>query len=120
VPCRPGGDHLARYLRARQSGAIGRESLKEVIAELDVITPQVLIVPPGERAARMAGAQAADLVIRAQLDAGMSTERAEASAESVLGGRFDLPAGASGAFYDGYDEVAAIYAREARELEAGA
>jgi len=47
VPCGPSGDHLARYLRAEQRGAITRESLKEVIAGLDVIAPQVIIQPPG-------------------------------------------------------------------------
>ena len=51
APCGPSGDHLARYLRAGQSGALTRESLKEVIADLDVIAPRVLIQPPGERAA---------------------------------------------------------------------
>jgi hypothetical protein len=119
VPCSPPGDHLARYLRAEQSGAIARESLKEVIAGLDVIAPQVLIQPPRERAAHAAGAAAADQVVRAQLDAGMSPDRLEASAESVLGGRFDRPTPASEAFYRGYDDVAATYTREARELEAG-
>jgi hypothetical protein len=120
VPCGPSGDHLARYLRAEQSGAITRESLKEAIAGLDVIAPQVLIQPPGERAAHTAGAETADQVICAQLDAGMSTDRIEASAESVLGGRSDHPTPASEAFYRGYDEIAATYTREARELEAGA
>jgi hypothetical protein len=120
VPCRPSGDHLARYLRAEQSGAIARESLKEVIAGLDVIAPQVLIQPPGERAAHAAGAATADQVVRAQLDAGTSPDRLEASAESVLGGRCDRPTPASEAFYRGYDDVAATYTREARELEAGA
>jgi hypothetical protein len=120
MSCGLSGDHLARYLRAEQSGAIKRESLKDVIAGLDVIAPQVLIQPPGERAAYAAGAQTADQVIRAQMDAGMSSDRIEASAESVLGGRFDHPTPASEAFYRGYDEVAATYTREARELEAGA
>jgi hypothetical protein len=120
VPCSPSGDHLARYLRAEQSGAIASESLKEVIAGLDVIAPPVLIQPPGQRAAHAAGAETADQVVRAQLDAGMSPDRLEASAESVLGGRFDRPTPASEAFYRGYDEIAATYTREARELEAGA
>ena len=120
VACGPSGDHLARYLRAEQSGAITRESLKEAIAGLDVIAPQVLIQPPGERAAYATGAETADQVIRAQMDAGMSPGRIGASAESVLGGRFDHPTPASEAFYRGYDEVAATYSREARELEAGA
>ena len=50
----------------------------------------------------------------------MSPDRLEASAESVLGGRFGRPTPASEAFYRGYDDVAAPYTREARELEAGA
>ncbi|HEV8276611.1 MAG TPA: hypothetical protein VGQ26_13085, partial [Streptosporangiaceae bacterium] len=95
-------------------------SLKEFIAGLDVIAPQVLIQPPGERAAYITGAQTADQVIRAQKDAGMSPGRIEASTESVLGGRFDHPTPASEAFYRGYDDVATTYTREARELEAGA
>jgi hypothetical protein len=37
VPCGSSGDHLACYLHAEQSGAITKESLKEVIAGLDVI-----------------------------------------------------------------------------------
>lgn len=120
VPCGPSGDRLARYLRAEQQGVITRASLKEAITSLDVIAPQVLIQPPGERAAHTAGAETADQVIRAQMDAGMSPGRIEASAESVLGGRFDHPTPASEAFHRGYDEVAATYTREARELEAGA
>ncbi len=120
VPCGPSGDHLARYLRAGQSGAITRESLKEVIAGLDVIAGRVVIQPPGERAAHATGAQTAGQIIRAQMDAGMSPGRIEASAESVLGGRSDRPTPTSEAFYRGYDEVAATYTREARELEAGA
>jgi hypothetical protein len=120
VACGPAGDHLARYLHAEQSGAITRQSLIQVIAGLDVIAPQVLITPPGERAAHTAGAQTADQVIRAQLDAGMSPGWIDASAEAVLGGRFDHPTPVSEAFYRGYGETVSIYTREARELEAGA
>jgi hypothetical protein len=120
VPCRPAGDHLARYLRAEQSGAITRQSLAGVIAGLDVVAPHVLIQPPAERAAHAAGAEAAAQVIGAQLDAGMSADRIEASAEAVLGARYDDPALAAQAFYRGYDETAATWTREARELEAGA
>jgi len=54
------------------------------------------------------------------MDAGMSPDRIETSAESVLGGRFDHPTATCSAFYSGYDEVTGIYTREARELEAGA
>jgi len=59
-------------------------------------------------------------VIRAQMDAGMTPDRIEASAESVLGGRFDHPRPRPVRSTAGYDEVAGIYTREARELEAGA
>jgi hypothetical protein len=120
VPCGPSGDHLARYLRAERDGVITRTSLHEVIAGMDVIAAQVPIQPPAERTAHAFGAKTADQIVRAQLDAGMSAGRVEASAESVLGGRFDRPTAVSDAFYRGYDEVAGIYAREARELEAGA
>jgi len=120
VPCGPSGDHLARYLHAAQSGAITRQSLTDVIAGLDVIAPHVLIQPPAERAAHTAGAETADQVIRAQLDAGITADRAEASAESVLAGRSGQPTAVSEAFYRGYGEIAATYTREARELEAGA
>jgi hypothetical protein len=120
VPCGPAGDHLARYLRAERSGAITRQSLTEVIAGLDVIAPQVLIEPPGERAAHTAGAQPAGQVIRAQLGAGMTPGRIEASAESVLGSRPGHPTPASQAFYRGYGETAATCTRQAPELEAGA
>jgi len=120
VPCGPSGDHLARYLHAEQQGVITRASLKEAITSLDVIAPQMLIQPPGERAAHTAGAETADQIIRAQMDAGMSPGRIETSAEAVLGGRFDHPTPASEAFHRGYDEVAATCTREARELEAGA
>ena len=51
APCGPAGDHLARYLRATQAGALNRDSLAQVIAGLDVIAPRTLIQPPGERAA---------------------------------------------------------------------
>jgi hypothetical protein len=75
-PCRPAGDHLARYLRAGHDGSITRESLNEVIGGLDVIAPHVLIQPPGERAAQAAGAQPADQLVQAQMDAGMSSSTA--------------------------------------------
>ncbi len=45
-PCGPSGDHLARYLRAEQRGAIARQHLLQVIEGLDVITPNLLIRPP--------------------------------------------------------------------------
>lgn len=43
APCRPGGDHLARYVHAEKAGAISREDLKSVVSGLDVIAPHVLI-----------------------------------------------------------------------------
>jgi hypothetical protein len=85
-----------------------------------VIEPQVLIQPPGERAAHAAGAETAGQVIRAQMDAGVSPDRAGAPAESVPGGRSGRLTPASEAFDRGYDEVAGIHTREPRELEAGA
>jgi plasmid maintenance system antidote protein VapI len=96
VPCGPAGDHLARYLRAEQHGAITREALKEVIAGLDVITPQVTIQPPGEQATRATGAM--DLTLRALID---------------------HPAATSGASDHDHDE-AARYDRAELELETGA
>jgi Zincin-like metallopeptidase len=66
APCSPSGDHLARYLRAELSGAIARESLKEVIAGLDVIAPRVLIQPPGERADYHPATDTIRLPLRAQ------------------------------------------------------
>ena len=42
-PCTAHGDHLARYLRAEKSGAIGRDHLKAVIATLTVLAPHVVI-----------------------------------------------------------------------------
>jgi hypothetical protein len=59
-------------------------------------------------------------VIRAQMDAGMTPDRIEASAESGLGGRSGHLTATSSAFCRGYDEVAGIYIREVRELGAGA
>jgi hypothetical protein len=117
VPCGPAGDHLARYLRAEQRGAISRESLKEVIAGLDVIAPQMMIQPPGEQATRATGAVTTDQILPAQMAAGISGDRIEASAESMTGARLDHPA-RFGASHRGHD--AAPCAREARELEAGA
>ena len=118
MPCGPAGDHLAQYVHAAQSGAITRQSLNGVIAGLDVIAPHVLIQTPAKRAAHTAGARAAGQVICAQLDAGMTADRIDTSAESVLAGRFTQPTPVSEAFYRGYGE-AATCTPEARELEAG-
>ena len=91
VACGPSGDHLARYLRAEQTGRITTESLMEVIGGLDVIAPQVIIQPTGDRAAHAAAAETAGQVVRAQMDAGASPGLIEASAENVLGGRSGHP-----------------------------
>jgi hypothetical protein len=69
------------------------------------------------RDAARGGADAADLVVRAQLDAGMSSDQVDASAEKVLGDRFTDPTQVSDAFYDGYDETADVYAADARDLD---
>ena len=69
-------------------------------------------------AARRAGAQAAHQVITAQADAGMSPDQIDASAECVLGGRFDHRTAESDAFYAAYDQTAAIYVADLREPEA--
>jgi hypothetical protein len=64
-------------------------------------------------AARVAGAEAADLVIRGQLDAGMGLEKIRESTERVLGDRFTDPTPASDAFYAAYGEAAeAMFAEE--------
>jgi len=118
VPCGPTGDHLARYLRAEQRGAITRDSLKEVIAGLDVIAPHVVIQPPGERAAGATGAQATDQIRGAQIDPRMGGDHTEASAESTLRG-FDHPTSTFGAVHRAHHQTA-IDAREAPELETGA
>jgi hypothetical protein len=119
-PYTTAGDHLARYLRAEQSGAIARQSLTEVIASFDVIALHVLIQSPQQQSADLAGGQTADRVTCAQLDGGLTPDRIEASDESVLGGPLARhPTSAPDAFFRGYDDVAATCTREARELEAG-
>jgi hypothetical protein len=74
-------------------------------------------------AARKAGAEAADLVIRAQMNAGIPAEKIQDSAERVLADRFEEPTAASDAFYAAYDETAEMYMAEMREpdrdIEAG-
>jgi hypothetical protein len=91
--------------------------LTDLIAGLDVIAPHVTIQPPGERATAAAGAETTDQILRAQMAARISGDRIEASAESMAGVGFDHPA-RFGASHRGHD--AALCAREARELEAGA
>jgi hypothetical protein len=118
-PCIPAGDHLARYLHAEQSGAITRQSLTQVIADLDVIAPHVLIQPPGERIPQLAGEQTADLVIRAQPDARITPARSEVSVEATPGGQPGHPAPVCAASCQAHDGTAATCPREAGELEAG-
>jgi hypothetical protein len=101
APCGPAGDHLARYLRAHHAGALTKDSLTHVIAELDVIAPRALIQPPGERAASARTATAAGHATRRLASA--ESNAAPAGEERLRSGR-----GAS-----------AIYARQDRELEAG-
>jgi plasmid maintenance system antidote protein VapI len=118
VPCGPAGDHLARYLRAEQHGAITREALKEVIAGLDVIAPNVTIQPAGEWAPRVTGAATTDQLLRAWIDPRMRGTR-EASAESILAVPLDHPTATFGASdHDRAD--AARRARDEPELETGA
>ncbi len=69
VPCGPSGDHLARYLRAEQRSAISRRTLIQVIANLDVVSPPMLIRPPSHGAAPAQGR-----AIRPQLAARMSQD----------------------------------------------
>jgi hypothetical protein len=68
------------------------------------------------RAAR-AGAEAADQVVTAQANAGMTPDRIEASAERVLGDRFETPTSESEAFYGSYDSTAAALVHDLRELD---
>jgi hypothetical protein len=118
APCGPAGDHLARYLRAEQQGAISREALKEVIAGLDVIAPHVTIQPTGEWAPHATAAATTDQLLRARIDPSMRGTR-EASAESTVPARLDHPTATFGAFDHDRDE-AARHAREEPEPETGA
>jgi plasmid maintenance system antidote protein VapI len=119
VPCGPTGDHLARYLRAEQQGAITREALKEVIAGLDVIAPHLTIKPTGELAPRAPGAATTDQLLGARTDPGMGDNRIDASAESTLAARLDHPT-ATFSTSDHDRAEAARYACDEPELETGA
>jgi hypothetical protein len=103
APCGPAGDHLARYLHAHHAGALTRDSLKNVIAELDVIAPRALIQPPAERAASAGIATTAGHAISGQASTEMNAHRAGAPARSAPGGR----------------GTPASYTRQEPELEAG-
>jgi hypothetical protein len=103
APCGPAGDHLARYVRAHHAGALTKDSLKDIIAELDVIAPRALIEPPGERAAAAATATTVGHAIRGQASTEMSADRAGAPARSAPSGR----------------GTSALYTRQEPQLEAG-
>jgi hypothetical protein len=120
TPCGPSGDHLARYLRATQSGALTKDSLKDVIAGLDVIAPRTLIQPPSERAAAAieAGNTTGQIVAR-QMDTAMAADWPSAPAQGAPGGRCGAPALEEEAVHHGYRAAWAIGARQERELEAG-
>jgi hypothetical protein len=98
APCGPAGDHLARYLRAHHSGALTKDSLKDVIAELDVIAPRALIQPPSERAAPSGATTTAD-------PGGGAVQDALAPGGEALG--------------RSHGRAFAVHARKERELEAG-
>jgi hypothetical protein len=98
APCGPAGDHLARYLRAHHSGALTKDSLKDVIAELDVIAPRAFIQPPSERAA----------------PGGATT-----TADPAGGPAHDAPAPGGEALGRSHGRSLAVHTREERELEAG-
>jgi hypothetical protein len=71
APCRPDGDHLARYLRAWQAGTLSREALKHAIDGLDVIAAQAIVpAPPGHTARPGAAAAARPAGAEAELEPG--------------------------------------------------
>jgi hypothetical protein len=108
APCGPAGDHLARYLSAYQSGALTRDSVAQVIAELDVIAPRALIQPPSERATPTGAAQ----VVRGQASAGMTAARTRGPAHRALAPEGEALGRSPGA-------ALAACAREEHEREAG-
>jgi hypothetical protein len=87
APCGPAGDHLARYLRAHHVGALTKDSLKDVITELDVIAPRALIKPPDERAVAAGTATTAAHAIRGHASTQMSADHVGAPARSAPSGR---------------------------------
>jgi predicted GIY-YIG superfamily endonuclease len=119
TPCEPAGDHLARYLRAHQTGALTRDSLARVITGLDVIAPRALIQPPGEQAAPGEAARTAGHTGRGQASSGMNADQAGGRAHSVPGGRSGAPALAGQALRRGGRGASALCARQEPELEAG-
>jgi hypothetical protein len=112
TPCSPTGDHLARYVRAHQAGALTKDSLTQVIAELDVIAPRALIQRPSERAAPAGAAKASGRAARGQANAGRNADRAGGPAQSAVAPDGEAPSrSCRGAL--------AVNAREEREQEAG-
>jgi hypothetical protein len=114
APCGPSGDHLARYLRATQSGALTRDSLKEVIAGLDVIAPRVLIQPPGEPASPVETGTTAGPGVPLW----RSADQAGAPARRMPGCRPGAQPPDGEALCRG-DGPSPAHAREERDLEAG-
>jgi hypothetical protein len=108
APCGPVGDHLARYLSAYQSGALTRDSVAQVIAELDVIAPRALIQPPSERVTPTGAAQA----VRGQASAGITAARTRGPAHRALAPEGEELGHSAGA-------ALAACAREEQEREAG-
>jgi hypothetical protein len=119
TPCGPAGDHLARYVRAHHAGALTKDSLTDVIAELDVIAPRALIQPPGERADPARTATTAGHAPRGQASAESNPDRAGAPAHSAARGRARAPAPAGQEPRRSDRGASTIYARQDRELEAG-
>jgi hypothetical protein len=106
-------------VRAHHAGALTKDSLEDVIAELGVIAPRALIQPPGERAAAAGTATTVGRAIRGQASAEMNADRPGAPASSASGGRSRAPASAGRALRRGDRGASASYACEERELEAG-
>lgn len=69
-----------------------------------------------EADARFAGAESAELVVLAQIAAGMPADRIEESADRVLADQDDRPTPAATAFYRAYGDVARTYAAAARRF----
>jgi hypothetical protein len=74
---------------------------------------------PSTTSPSRAGTQAAHDMITALADGGMTADRIDQVAEDVLGARYDEPTPVSKRFYAAFDDTAATYVAELRELEAG-
>jgi hypothetical protein len=120
APCGPSGDHLARYLRAHQSGALTRQALKHAIAGLDAIAPRALIQPPSDRAAAATEARkTTGQTVPRQTDTRIAADRPSAPAPGAPGGRRGAPAREGEGVHHGHRGAPAIGARQEQELEAG-